>query len=230
VKIKNTKPGRTDGAYTRLLGNEQLGALISRVHAASISSGHELEELILEKSDLFLVRTVEEMESILLNGEKFDKKTYLIPKKIVKKSKFQSRHEPDYLILKKETKTLYITELKDGDAFDTKKSAGEVESLRRFQNDISENIPYKTLILVCCFNQIDKEKIIQGFKNKIKPEEAFTGKEFCALIGIDYQAIIDKRKEQDQKENLSFFCEELLKIESCREIILKLLTKISDNR
>lgn len=230
MKIKNTKPGRTDGAYTRLLGNEQLGALISRVHAASISSGHELEELILEKSDLFLVRTVEEMESILLNGEKFDKKTYLIPKKIVKKSKFQSRHEPDYLILKKETKTLYITELKDGDAFDTKKSAGEVESLRRFQNDISENIPYKTLILVCCFNQIDKEKIIQGFKNKIKPEEAFTGKEFCALIGIDYQAIIDKRKEQDQKENLSFFCEELLKIESCREIILKLLTKISDNR
>jgi len=230
MKIKNTKPGRTDGAYTRLLGNEQLGALISRVHAASISSGHELEELILEKSDLFLVRTVEEMESILLNGEKFDKKTYLIPKKIVKKSKFQSRHEPDYLILKKETKTLYITELKDGDAFDTKKSAGEVESLRRFQNDISENIPYKTLILVCCFNQVDKEKIIQGFKNKIKPEEAFTGKEFCALIDIDYQAIIDKRKEQDQKENLSFFCEELLKIESCREIILKLLTKISDNR
>ena len=223
MKIKNTKPGRKDGSYTRLLGNEQLGALISRVHAASISSGHELESLILEKSNLFLVQTVEEMESILLNGEKFDKKTYLIPKKIVKKSKFKSKHEPDYLILKKETKTLYITELKDGDAFDTKKSAGEVESLRRFQNDISENIPYKTLILVCCFNQTDKEKIIQGFKSKIKPDEAFTGKEFCELIGIDYQAIIKKRKEQDQKENLKFFCEELLKIEECRKIILEIL-------
>ncbi len=223
MKIKNTKPGRKDGAYTRLLGDEQLGALISRIHAASISSGHELEKLILEKSDLFLVRAAKEMENILLNGQKFDKKIYLIPKKIVKKSKFKSKHEPDYLILKKETKTLYITELKDGDAFDTKKSAGEVESLRRFQNDISENIPYKTLLLVCCFNQTDKEKIIQGFKNKIKPEEAFTGKEFCELIGIDYQSIVDKRKNKDQKENLEFFCEELLKIEECKKIILKLL-------
>ena len=225
MKIKETKPGRKDGAYTRLLGNEQLGALISRVHAASISAGHELESLILEKSDLFLVQEVEEMESLLLNGEKFDKKTYLIPKKIVKKSKFKSKHEPDYLILKKATKTLYITELKDGDSFDTKKSAGEVESLRKFQNDISENIPYKTLILICCFNQADKEKIIQGFKSKIKPDEAFTGKEFCELIGINYQAIIDKRKEQDQKENLKFFCEELLKIEECQKIILENLQK-----
>ncbi|CAG8497737.1 29282_t:CDS:2 [Gigaspora margarita] len=189
-----------DGAYTRLLGNEELGALISRVHSTSISSGVELEKLILAKSDLFLVQTAEEMENLLSNGEngvcelrfgeqngvsakqKFDKKTYLIPKKVVKKSKFRSEHEPDYLILKKATKTLYITELKDGDAFDTKKSAGEAESLRKFKNHISENVPYKTLILVCCFNQTSKEKILQGFKNKIKPNEAFTGQEFCELI------------------------------------------------
>ena len=225
MKIKDTKPGRKDGAYTRLLGNEELGALISRVHATSISSGLELEKLILAKSDLFLVQTAEEMESLLLNGEKFDKKTYLIPKKIVKKSKFKSEHEPDYLILKKATKTLYITELKDGDAFDTKKSAGEAESLRKFKNHISENVPYKTLILVCSFNQTDKEKILQGFKNKIKPSEAFTGQEFCELIGIDYQAIIKERKTQDQKENIRFFCEELLKIEECRKIIERILAK-----
>src|SRR3954451_14696718 len=223
MKIKDTKPGRKDGAYTRLLGNEELGALISRVHSASISSGVELEKLILAKSDLFLVQSSEEMESLLLNGEKFDKKVYLIPKKIVKKSKFRSEHEPDYLILKKATKTLYITELKDGDSFDTKKSAGEAESLRKFKNHISENVPYKTLILVCCFNQISKEKILQGFKNEIKPEEAFTGQEFCELIGIDYQAIIKERNAQDQKENINFFCEELLKIEECRKIIEKIL-------
>src|SRR5437763_16927531 len=223
MKIKDTKPGRKDGAYTRLLGNEQLGALSSLVHSASISSGLEWKKLILAKSDLFLVQTAEEMESLLLNGEKFDKKTYLIPKKVVKKSKFRSEHEPDYLILKKATKTLYITELKDGDSFDTKKSAGEAESLRNFKNHISENVPYKTLILVCSFNQTDKEKILQGFKNKIKSSEAFTGQEFCELIGIDYQAIIKERKTQDQKENINFFCEELLKIEECRKIILEIL-------
>jgi hypothetical protein len=129
------------------------------------------------------------------------------------------------LILKKETKTLYITELKDGDSFDTKKSAGEAESLHRFKNHISENVPYKTLILVCCFNQTDKKKNFQGFKNKIKPEEAFTGKEFCELIGIDYQAIIKARTEKHPKENLSFFCNELLKIDECRKIILEILQK-----
>jgi hypothetical protein len=226
MKIENTKPGRTDGGYTRVFNNEQLGALISRIHAASISSGIELEALILAKSDLFLVQTAEEMESLLTNGEKFDKKTYLIPKKVVKNSpKFKFKHEPDYLILKKETKTLYITELKDGDNFDTKKSAGEAESLRQFKNHIAENVPYKTLILVCSFNQTDKKKILQGFKNKIKPEEAFTGQEFCELIGIDYQAIVKARTENHPKENLSFFCSELLKIEECRKTILAILQK-----
>ena len=96
----------------------------------------------------------------------------------------------------------YITKLKNGDNFDTKKSA---ESLRKFKNHISENVPYKTLILVCCFNQTSKEKILQGFKNKIKPEEAFTGQKFCELIGIYYQAIIRERENKDQKENIRFF-------------------------
>src|SRR2546423_15656755 len=108
MKIKDTKLGWEDGGYTRLLGNKQLGALISRLHSACISSGNELEKIILKKSDLLLVRTAEEMENILSNGKKFADKTYLIPKKIVKKSvRFRSEHEPDYLILKKDTKTLF---------------------------------------------------------------------------------------------------------------------------
>jgi len=219
MKIENTKKGREDGGYTRLFGNELLGSLISRVHSASISSGHELEKLILEKSKSFLIQTSEEMERIISNEEKFEKITYLIPKKVVKNSRFKLNHESDYLILKKETKTLYIVELKDGDAFDTKKSVGEIESLRNFKNHISENVPYKTLMIICSFNQTNKEKIIQGFKNKIKFEEAYTGKEFCKLIDIDYEEILKERKNKDQKENLKFFCTELLKINECRKII-----------
>jgi hypothetical protein len=218
MKIKDTKLGRKDGGYTRVLGNKELGALISRVHSASISSGHELEKIISEKSGLFLVKTVGEMESLLANGEKFKKEIYIIPKKIVKKSKFKlEKHEPDFLIIKKKDRKLYITELKDGDAFDTKKSAGEVEALRAFKNHI--NVPYTKILLVCCFNQTDRKKIIQGFKNQIKLSEAFTGQEFCELIGIDYQTIVKERNEKYPKENIQFFCEELLKIEECRKII-----------
>jgi hypothetical protein len=74
MKIENTKPGRIDGGYTRVFDNEKLGALISRVYSASISSGIELERLILAKSDLFLVQTPKKWKvcllSLLTNGEK----------------------------------------------------------------------------------------------------------------------------------------------------------------
>jgi hypothetical protein len=43
------------------------------------------------------------------------------------------------------------------------------------------------------------------------------------LIGINYQTIIKERKEKDQKENIRFFCEELLKIVECRKIIERIL-------
>jgi len=38
-----------------------------------------------------------------------------------------------------------------------------------------------------------------------------TGKEFCDLVGIDYEKIIQERKK-DQQENLNYFIEELKKI------------------
>ena len=47
--IRN-KRGRTDGGYTRLFGDPQLGSLISRIQSAVISSGNELEKLIVERA------------------------------------------------------------------------------------------------------------------------------------------------------------------------------------
>ena len=44
--IEKTDEGRKDGAYTRLFGNADLGAFISRVHSASISAGTELEKIV----------------------------------------------------------------------------------------------------------------------------------------------------------------------------------------
>ena len=43
--IENAK-GRKDGGYVRLLGDKELGLLISRVHSAVISAGTELEKII----------------------------------------------------------------------------------------------------------------------------------------------------------------------------------------
>ncbi|WNE40023.1 MAG: hypothetical protein GBAus27B_000090 [Mycoplasmataceae bacterium] len=152
----------------------ELGALISRVQGAVVAAGIELEKIISEKSKEFLVKSVEEMENLLTGGTNFNNNTYLIPKKTVQGSeKFKIKHEPDFLLLKKDNKTLYIVELKDGDDFDTKKSSGEVESLRRFQDHISNKITYKTQIIICCFNQDSKKEIIKGFKGRITTAEAF---------------------------------------------------------
>ena len=50
--IRDRKPGRTDGGYTRLFGDAQLGSLISRVHGALISAGTELEKLVIKRANI----------------------------------------------------------------------------------------------------------------------------------------------------------------------------------
>jgi hypothetical protein len=50
AKIRDTK-GRDEGGsgYVRLLGNEELGVLLSKTHATVIRNGNELEHLIAER-------------------------------------------------------------------------------------------------------------------------------------------------------------------------------------
>ena len=55
------------------------------------------------------------------------------------------------------------------------------------------------------------KNIVKGFKGEISMGEAMTGREFCNLLSIDYDALVKKRKD-DQEANLKFFMEELKKI------------------
>lgn len=203
--ISNTKEGRRDGSYTRLFGNEDLGALISRVHSASISSGNELEKLIESMAE-----TIDDLD-LFLKEKKLKKGTYLVTKKTIKKSILKSNQEPDFLIIKIEDNHCKIIELKDGDNFDTKKAKGERDNLINFQNNISNKIPYTTSIYICSFNQKNKDLIKAGMKNKFSMNEIMTGKEFCQLLNIDYDKILEKRKN-DQRENIQFFLSEIGRI------------------
>ena len=71
---------------------------------------------------------------------------------------------------------------------------------------------------ICCFNQTSKDEIVKGFKNKIPKQEALTGPDFCTLLEIDYQKIIEERKG-DQRENLEYFVKVLMRIQPIRELI-----------
>lgn len=212
--------GREDGGYTRLFGVKALGHLVSRIQATVISSGTELENLIWERCphkigdlDGFIEKTLHEKREGI----------WIARKKQIKDSKrINSQYEPDFLGFNLMQKLCYVIEIKDGDAFDTKKSAGEHQMLRNFINDISSALPFSFQMYLCSFNSASKKDIHIGLKGKFAMEEIMTGAELCLLFGINYDDII-KIRTSDQQKNLEYFVATLLRIDLIRIMIQKTL-------
>ena len=227
MKIRNAK-GRKDGCsgYTRALGNEELGKLISKVQSTVISNGTELERIIVSKSNE--IKNLEEFIEKVIYGNQ-DDGVYLCKKKILKQSsKYNiAGIEPDLLIfIVERCRICKVIELKDGDNFDTKKSQGEREHLEQFATLFGAKIPFVTEYYICSFNQLDKKHIKEGFKNKFELENIMTGKELCDLLNIDYYDIIENRKT-DMKDNINYFIDELIKIDEVKDMIIKKLQETS---
>lgn len=201
--------GRNDGGYTRLIGDPQLGQLLSRVHGAVNASGSELERFVIESSN-----TIEDVDDFL-QMDLIPDGVFVASKRALKRSNLldYASVEPDFVVFERKGKIhhCYLVELKDGDTFDTKKAAGERDSLHRFMVAISPYIRFTTSIHFCCFHRESKQQIVERFKNKITMNEAMTGREFCDLLKIDYEAIINKRKEHQHK-NFIYFMDTLFEI------------------
>ena len=118
-----------------------------------------------------------------------------------------------------------MVELKDGDAFDTKKSIAEKEMLQLFVNHLAPKIPFRTKYYICCFNQLDKQKIVMGFKNAFSINEVMTGKEFCEILGINYEEIVEMR-QKDTSDNFEYVVEKMAEIE---EINIMFLHKLREH-
>lgn len=151
---------------------------------------------------------------------------FIADKRTVKASsriKF-SKSEPDYLIFQREgaQRRCFVMELKDGDTFDTKKSSGEVNTLNEFARSVGSTLTYSTEIKICSFNQTDKQAIVTGFKQTVAEAQVWTGREFCELMGFDYDAILQERKS-DAAANRSFLVEQLLNIPEIRQIAEEVL-------
>ncbi|MCX2717143.1 hypothetical protein OQH61_05270 [Helicobacter sp. MIT 21-1697] len=222
--IEKSKKGREDGAYSRLFGNNELGALISRIHATSISAGTFLEHYIA----CFAPLLDEEKIPQIFNNT-LEKSVFLITKKSIKNKitpflQLDKAVEPDFIIIDSLRHKCLVIELKDGDNFDTKKSSGEVKNLKYYQNAISQKLPYPWIaeIKICMFNQNEKSKIVNGFRNTISEAEAMSGDEFCKILGISKDTIIQARTEA-HNPNLDFVLRELLRITICSEKIKAIL-------
>jgi len=221
AKIADAKGRKDGGGYTRLFeGNKELGHLMSRVHSAVISSGNELEKII--KKQVNLISDLDEF----LQSEIMPDGVFVADKKQIRGSQtFDfSGSEPDFIIFKRRRgkQQCHVVELKDGDAFDTKKSAAEWTIMLDFIRANAKNLQYIMRPHFCSFNQDDKSVIVAGFKGKITIEEALTGREFCELLELDYDGIVQLRKSLS-KGNIAYFISELLKISEVRDQIVERL-------
>lgn len=219
--------GRKDGGYTRLFGNEELGLVISKVQAAVITAGTELEKLIIEACEKrgMLIADLDAFLDAPATAQ--TRGTRVAPKKVVKKSRYACDKEPDFLVFIHgggEARECLIVELKDGDNFDTKKASGEVKTLKEFQNHIAAQIPYRTKVYICCYHAPDRGRVVEAFKHVITEEMAMTGREFCYLLSLDYDEIL-RRRASDQVANMDYFVESISKIEAVIERLRPLLFK-----
>lgn len=220
ARIRNADPKNKSGAYERLFGNAKLGALASKVQSTVISAGYELENMIFD-----MVKNVGELDDFL-KKKNVEDGIFLARKKQIKKSKILhiSGGEPDFMIFKKngDQKFCYVVELKDGHAFDTKKANAEKLLIRGFVERNAKHIPYEISVHFCAFNQSNRQAICEGFKNKITINEAMTGQEFCDLLEINYNDIVNTRRA-DEPDNVEYLLSELVKIESVRNRLRELL-------
>ena len=193
--IQGRKENETPSAYERLFGNRQLGMLLSKVHATAIREGNELERILASR-----LKKTEGISIDQINKEK----------RIFKNVKRGHTIKIDCVIGK--NNKIHLIEIKDGDTFDTKKVAGEVESLIMVKDFLKKKEPNKEIILhFCSFNATSHEQIERGAKGLLGECKAMTGRELCELLGLDFNEIVEQRKEH-QKENLEYFVSELKKI------------------
>ena len=215
AKIKNSNPKQVSGGYERLVGDKNMALIFTKAQSTIITNGTELEKIISTESnaiqdlDVFINKCD---KGIIADG------AYLCTKKVLKKSEFKlAGHEPDFIVftIDNAKNLCYVVELKDGDAFDTKKSLAEKEMLQLFVNHLAPKIPFRTKFYICCFNQFDKDKIVIGFKNVFSINEVMTGREFCNILGIDYDMIV-KMRNNDAEDNFKYVVQKMFEIKEVR--------------
>lgn len=217
AKISNSNPKNSSGGYLRLVENNTLADIFTKAQSTVITNGSELEKILLSKADI-QKQNIKDLNAFLddFNNDLIQTNSYICSKKILKKSKLNLKGtEPDFLIFNvrqhQRNNECYVIELKDGDSFDTKKSTSEKNNLSKFVTYIAPKISFKIKFFICCFNQSSKEQIVNGFKSKFTIDEVMTGREFCNLLNINYDEIVNQR-QSDAKENFDYVLSQLSNI------------------
>ena len=216
--------GSSDGNYSTIFDSTELGLVFSQVHAAMITAGTELEKIVVNECE----KTCTVLDNLddFLDARKNEKGVFMATKKVVKGSErlVVDANEPDFIIfVNNDVKHCYIIELKWGNNFDTKKAAGEIRSLRKYQAHISSNIEYITSAHICSFMVDSEAEIQKGLKKKVELHEVMTGEKFCDLVGIQRSDVVDKMRG-DGVFNREYIAKKLMEAEGMEEIFRRLIS------
>jgi hypothetical protein len=220
ARIADTR-GRTDenSGYSRLLGNQELGKLISMLHATVIRTGNELERVLQANTPVEMITSIS--NAIGVQGELFPTPIQVVFSPRMVGVPGVPGVTGDIAIFDHEKREAKVIEVKDGDTFDTKKASGELASMKQFAEWLTDRTGYEVSIYFCSFNQESKDAIVRGAKGRFSLDNAMTGRELCSLLRIDYDALRLAR-QSEQVENLDFFLTSLLAIPDIRKRISEL--------
>lgn len=221
VKLEQSK-GTAGESATRIFGNESMGLLFSKFQAAVIRSGLELEKMIYAEIPIEMHTTL-----AMLSDSSRDLKNYPAIQVVFKPSRPNPDNstksiQADLLVVDNKSRTFMLVEIKEGHIFDTKKADGELSSLKNITSWLAQEFAFRTSYFLCSFNQESKEGIVSGTKKRFSLEHVLTGRELCGKIGIDYDALREKR-QPDQLQNRTYFLSKLLEIPEIRKEIVELL-------
>jgi hypothetical protein len=195
-------PGRFDGSYTRLFGDERRGHLISQIHAAAIRAGTELQKYIEQLIPPHIINTIDAIVAGQLKHAQ--KEIVIFPQKP------RAGETPaiisDFAIFIHPKRHFMVVELKDGDTFDTQKSPAIKINLQSITDYLVRRVGYSGHFYVCAFNALDPQDIVAGFKNHFDHSQVLTGPELCRHLGISYQQVL-QLKLADQEQNRRYFDE-----------------------
>ena len=220
ARLRNANPRNTSGGYERVFGNAELGLLASKIQSVVVSSGAELEKMIANE-----VPNIPDLDEFLA-GRVMGEGVLLARKAEIKNSETLVREgsEPDFMVFRRRNgvQTCHVVELKDGHVFDTKKISAEWDAVAGFVQRNARCIQCQVQPHFCAFNQNDRDVIWNGFKQRVPRRAVMTGREFCDLLEIDYDRIVERRRD-DCGDNVEYLLSALLDIEPVRQQIRELL-------
>lgn len=212
--LSESKPRKCSPTYYRCFGDAALARLFAQVVSTGIRSGNDLE-LFLEKHARKEGCLISDIDAFIADVPAEADRWFLATKDAVKASSLSDPdgHEVDFLlvhVVDGSCVCFLLDEQKAGFVFDTKKSDGELATLREAGTNLEAALAKAGLgdadtgYVLSSFGTEDKTDIVRGTKGRFDAENVETGRAVCDRLDLDYEDLLEDQRK-DAEENMRHF-------------------------